>query len=196
MITTEAIFWTQIVSIVTFLSTLFYLYRVMVEQKEATIQLQKENIAFLKDQLTEAKSQSPDVLAQSLASRVRLFEEELKRLKRDKSFTDEQVKTKEEELNLAREEAEELTKKVMHARELLSDYLCPYCDAPLAQRSCQYTCVEDNYGREHDVEHEYKVFECGYELMDGTDTGPCKTYLAKVMLECSEHTTPIEDVAK
>lgn len=64
MITTETIFWTQIASIVGFVVALFALYRLLVDQKDATIQLQKENIAFLKDQLAEAKLQSPDVLAQ------------------------------------------------------------------------------------------------------------------------------------
>jgi len=59
MITTETIFWTQIASIVGFVVTLFVLYRLLVDQKDATIQLQKENISFLKDQLADAKSQSP-----------------------------------------------------------------------------------------------------------------------------------------
>ena len=65
MITTETIFWTQIASITGFVVALFALYRLLVDQKEATIQLQKENIVFLKDQLADAKLQSPDVLAQS-----------------------------------------------------------------------------------------------------------------------------------
>ena len=37
MITTEAVFWTQIVSIVGFVGAVFYLYRLLVEQKESTI---------------------------------------------------------------------------------------------------------------------------------------------------------------
>lgn len=69
IITTETVFWTQVASFITFVVALFILYRILVEQKEATIQLQKENIAYLKDQLTDAKSQSPDSLAQSLSTR-------------------------------------------------------------------------------------------------------------------------------
>ena len=65
----ESVFWTQVASFITFVVALFILYRLLVEQKEATIQLQKENIAYLKDQLTDAKSQSPDSLAQSLSTR-------------------------------------------------------------------------------------------------------------------------------
>jgi type II secretory pathway component PulM len=69
MITTELIFWTQIASVIGFVVLLFVLYRLLVDQKDATIQLQKENILYLKDQLADAKQQSPDVLAQSLAAR-------------------------------------------------------------------------------------------------------------------------------
>jgi hypothetical protein len=56
MITNEWIFSAQLVSIVTFVVTLFVLYRVLIQQKDATIQLQKENKAFLNDQLAESKS--------------------------------------------------------------------------------------------------------------------------------------------
>lgn len=178
MITTETVFWMQVASIIAFVVALFVLYRVLVEQKDATIQLQKENIAYLKDQLTEAKSKSPDVLAQSLASRVKLFEEELKRLEQDKSSTQEQVKAKEVELNQAREEAEELTKKVLRARELLSDFLCPHCGAPLAERAYHSESV-GYQGREIDVDHEYTAFECGYEIVDGEVRGECKSLIAK-----------------
>lgn len=177
-ITTETIFWTQIGSIIAFVFALFVLYRVLVEQKDATIQLQKENIAYLKDQLTEAKTQSPDVLAQSLASRVRYFEEELKRLEQDKSSTQEQVKAKETELKQAREEAEELTKRVLHARELLSDFLCPHCGAPLSERAYQSESVE-YHGREIDVDHEYTAYDCGYVIVDGEVRGECRNLIAK-----------------
>ena len=178
--TIETIFWTQIASIVGFVVALFILYRLLVQQKDATIQLQKENIAYLKDQLAEAKSQSPDVLAQKLATRVKLFEEEVKRLEQDKSSTQEQVKAKEAELNRAREEAEELTKKILHARELLSDFLCPHCGAPLAQRAYHSESVEYK-GREIDVDHEYTAFECGYEIVDGEVRGNCKNHVARTV---------------
>jgi DNA repair exonuclease SbcCD ATPase subunit len=177
-ITTETIFWTQVASIIAFVVALFILYRLLVEQKDATIQLQKENISYLKDQLTEAKSQSPDVLAQSLASRVKLLEEELNRLEQDNSSTNEQVKAKEAELNQARVKAEELTIKVLHAKELLKDFLCPHCGAPLAERAYHNESVEYQ-GREIDVDHEYTVFECGYEIVDGEVRGMCKNLHAK-----------------
>ena len=172
MITTDTIFWTQIGSAIAFITALFGLYRVMVQQKDATIQLQKENIAFLKDQLAEAKAQSPDALAQSLAGRVKLLEEELKRIEQDKSSTQEQIQAKEAELKEARLRAEELTKKIVHARELLKDFLCPYCGAPLTERTYQWESVEYK-GREIDVDHEYVAFDCGYELVDGKERNKC-----------------------
>ncbi|GLT23455.1 hypothetical protein GCM10007933_29210 [Zoogloea oryzae] len=171
--TIETIFWTQIASILGFLVTLFVLYRILVEQKEATIQTQKENIAYLKDQLAEAKSQSPDILAQKLANRVKLFEDEVKRLESDKSSTEEQIKAKEAELHNARTEAENLTKQVLSARELLSDFQCPHCGAPLAVREYHSELVEYQ-GREIDVEHDHSAYECGYSVVDGKPNSPCK----------------------
>ncbi len=174
MITTETIFWTQIASIIGFLVALFVLYRLLVDQKDATIQLQKENIAYLKDQLSEAKSQSPDVLAQSLSNRVKLLGEELARLHEDKTSTEVQVAAKEAELALARGQAEALTKQIVHARELLSDYLCPHCGAPLLERAYHLESVEYQ-GREMDVDHDWTTFECGFEVIDGMERHPCKT---------------------
>lgn len=174
MITTEIIFWTQIGSIVGFLLLLFVLYRLLVEKKEATIQLQRENIALLKDKLADAKLQSPDVLAQSLAGRVKLFEEELKRLEQDKFSTVEQVAAKEVELVQARSEAEAMTKKIVHARELLRDYLCPHCGALLVERAYHSEMVEYE-GRELDVDHDWSTFECGLEIVDGLEHHPCKS---------------------
>lgn len=166
IITTEIVFWMQVTSFITFVIALFVLYRVLVDKKDATIQLQKENIAYLKDQLTDVKSKSPDSLAQSLSDRIKLFEEELYRLKQDNTSTQGQIEAKETELKQAREEAEELTRKILHAKELLNDFLCPYCGAPLAQKTYQEEYTEHK-GYEFSVEHEYIVYECGYSILDG-----------------------------
>ena len=174
MITAELIFATQIVSMVGFVGAVFYLYRLLVDQKDSTIQLQKENIAYLKDQLADAKGQSPDVLAQSIRNRVSLFEEELKRLEQDKTSTQEQVAAKESELKRARSEAEDLTKKVAHARDLLKDFVCPCCGALLAEKAYDSESVEYQ-GRGIDVDHEYLAFECGYSVVDGQVRSLCRT---------------------
>ena len=181
MITGEVSSWTSIVAIIGFVVVLFVLYKLLVDQKSATIESQKENIAYLKDQLADAKAQSPDILAQTLTNRVAMLEGELKRLQRDNSSTQEQIKEKEAELDQARLQAEQLSKKVLHARELLKDYLCPYCGAPLSQKAYQSESVAYQ-GREFDVEHEYTTFECGYEIVDGEVRGQCGTYNTKPVL--------------
>jgi hypothetical protein len=173
LISNETIFWTQVGSIVAFVVALFVLYRLLVDQKDATIQLQKENIVYLKDQLADAKAQSPDLLAQSLTNRVNLLEGELSRLEQDKTATQDQIGAKEAELTATRTEMKALTKQVLHARTLLKDFLCPYCSAPLAEKAYHSESVEYE-GREVDVDHEYMAFECGYEVVDGKVRGLCK----------------------
>jgi DNA repair exonuclease SbcCD ATPase subunit len=173
-ISNETIFWTQVASIITFIAALFVLYRLLVDQKDATIELQKENISYLKDQLSDAKAQSPDLLAQCLTNRVNMLEGELSRLEQDKTATKDQISAKEAELTAARTEAEALIRQVLHARTLLRDFLCPKCGAPLAEK-VYHSQIVDYQGREVDLDHEYVAFECGYEVVDGNVLAPCKT---------------------
>ena len=170
--TNEIIFYTQITSIVIFIFTLFAVYRILVDQKDATIQLLKEKISILTEQLTEARSSTPDILAQSLSGRVNLLQAELGRLQEDNNSTQEQIKQKETELSIARLNAEKLTRQVSHAQELLQDFLCPHCDSALAQREYCSELVEHN-GRDIDIDHEYSLYECGYSVVDGTPSDPC-----------------------
>lgn len=171
--TNDVIFWTQIASIVVFVFSVFGLYRLLVDQKDATIQLLKETVSVLKDKLSEAQNSTPDVLAQSLSGRVRLLECELERLSQDKNANQELVHNKEEELRAVRQKAEELTKQVSLARELLTDFLCPHCGAALSAREYQSESVE-YMGRDVDVDHEYSEYECGYSVIDGNPHSPCK----------------------
>jgi hypothetical protein len=163
-ITTETIFWTQVASIIAYVVALFVVYRVLVEQKDATIQLKQEHIAYLKEQLVEAKSQSPDVLAQKLTSRMTLYEEEFRRLEQDNSSTQDQFKANEAELKQALLEAEELTKKMNDARKLLGGFFCPDCGLGLLESSCRSVSG---------VNHEYKEFLCGYKIVNGAVVGDC-----------------------
>lgn len=169
----EVIFWTQIASIVAFVISVFGLYRLLVDQKEATIQLLKETVSTLKDQLAEARSSTPDTLAQSLFSRVKLLEGELERLSNDKNANQELVHEKEEELRATRQKAEELTKQVLLAQKLLNYFLCPHCGGPLAVREYHSEMVEYQ-GRELDVDHDYSEYECGYAVLDGKERSPCR----------------------
>lgn len=168
----DVIFWTQIASIGAFVFSVFGLYRLLVDQKDATIQLLRETVTTLKDQLAEARNSTPDVLAQSLSGRVKLLEGELERLSQDKNANQELVHRKEEELRATRQKAEELTKQVSLARELLNDFLCPHCGSALTAREFHSELVEYQ-GRELDVDHEYSEYECGYSVLDGKPHSPC-----------------------
>lgn len=170
----EFIFWTQIASILGFVFAVFGLYKLLVAQKDSTIQLLKETVSTLKDQLAEARSSTPDVLAQTLSSRVKLLEGELERLSKDKGASLEIVREKEEELRLARHKAEELTKQVSVARDMLNDFLCPLCGSPLSVREYHSETVEYN-GREIDVDRDYTEFECGYSVLDGKPHSSCRS---------------------
>jgi len=172
VISNDVIFLTQVASILGFVVALFVLYRLLIDNKDATIQLQKENIAYLKDQVAETKAQTPDVLAQSLAGRVKVFEEELRRLTADKSSTEEQVQQTKDDLRRARTEAEQLTRKVAQASEMLREFQCPRCGAVLSSRTYHSETVEYK-GREIDVEHMISVFECGLMIVDDEERGQC-----------------------
>lgn len=172
MITNQIILFTQLASIVSFIVAVFIIYRLLVKQKEATIRLQEKQISFLKVRLANAESDVPDEVALALANRVKVYEEELQQIIADKSATEDEVNEKEEKLRQARSEAEELTTKIVYATELLSDYLCPACGAPMARREYQNESMEYG-GPEIDVDHEYKLFECGLEVIDGTQSSKC-----------------------
>lgn len=169
----ETIFWTQIASIIGFFGTLFVLYHLLVKQKEATIQTQKENIVYLKHKLDDAKLQSTDYLNERLDKRVKSLESEMSRLENDKTSTEEQITAKELELHRARTESENLTKQVLSAREVLSNFQCPDCGASLVEMTSHSESVEYNC-REIDIDHEYTAFECGYALHNGEVRRECK----------------------
>lgn len=172
--TNNVIFLTQIGSILALVFSIFGLYRLLVEQKDATIQLLKETVSTLKDQLADARSCTPDVLAQTLSGRVKLLEGELERLSHDKGANLEVMHTKEDELRATRQKAEKLTMQISLARELLNDFLCPHCSSALATREMHSESVEYQ-GRELDVDHEYSEYECGYSVLGGKPHSPCKS---------------------
>jgi hypothetical protein len=169
----EILFYTQLGSIVAFIVALFVLYRVLVSQKDATIQLLKEKAGFLEQKLSHAEKQKPDALAKSLSERVDSLNQEIERLSRDKDTNQSTIAKKECELDLIKREADDLSRQISNARELMSEYFCPHCKAPMAERSYHSESVEYN-GRDVDIDHEYVVFECGLTLHDGTESNSCK----------------------
>ncbi|WP_321368313.1 hypothetical protein [uncultured Desulfuromusa sp.] len=169
----ETIFYTQIGSIVGFIIALFVLYRVLVSAKDAKIELLKEKILGLREALESQKETSPDILADRYSKRVKLLTEELERLAEDQSTNEAEIKTKENQLIEERQKLTELEAQMERAQELMSEYFCPYCKAPMEIRQFHSELVCYG-GRELDVDHEFVVFECGLELADGRESRPCK----------------------
>lgn len=165
-------FYLPIASIVVFVFALFGIYRTLVSQKDAAIQaLEKEN-GFLKLQLVQAKLQSPDVVAQALASRIALLSEELSRLESDTAVRAEAIKDKQCELERAKSELDDLRAQVARAEHLFSDFSCPKCKALMDSRE-QYTQVVQYMDDGVDIEHEIIRYRCGYEMIDGAEVASC-----------------------
>lgn len=164
------------------------LYRVLINQKDATIQLLKEKSDYLSRLLRDASQNSPDALAKSLSDRVKILDEEIERLSNDKERNQEQILIKEKELDAVREEAEELSRKIAKAHELMEEFFCPTCGAPMAERTYQSESVEYQ-GRELDIDHEYIAYECGYTIVDGTEESSCKGNEPKAKSKFSNENT-------
>ena len=167
--TNEIIFMTQIASILSFIIVLFVLYRVLISQKDATIQLLKEKIDYLKDQLTNAKDNAPDKIAKNLSDRIHILNEELEWLSTDKKKNEELIKKKEEDLKHVQEDIGKLKDQLENAQDIVSEFLCPLCKARMALHA---------FSPQHDMGQDYEIevigFDCGYTTTDGREEYPCK----------------------
>jgi hypothetical protein len=170
---TTVIFWTQIGSLLAFATALFALYRILVATKDATIQLLNEKVLSLEGKLADARAESPDVLAGKLAQRITLLSEELERLSMDLDKNAGAIAGKELELETAREELSNLQEKMERAQELMGEFFCPYCKAPMQTREYHSELFEQD-GREYDVDHEWVEYECGLTFADGEERSPCR----------------------
>ena len=167
--TNEIIFITQIASIISFIVALFVLYRVLVSKKDATIQLLKEKIDYLKEQLTNAQENTPDKIAKKLSDRIHIITEELERLSTDKEKNEELIKRKEEDLKHVQEDLERLKDQLEEAQDIVSEFLCPFCKARMAFHE-----FHPQHSRGQDYEIEVIGFDCGYTTTDGREEHPCK----------------------
>jgi len=182
--TNEVIFWTQIATILCFIVTLFVLYRVLVGTKDATIELLKEKISNLEEQLLDAKAARPDALLEKYSKRVKLLTEEIERLSKDRDQNEAVIQKREKQLLETKEGLSQLKKIIERARELLSELSCPYCKAPLLIR--EYHSEPVRYGgRELDDEHEIVEYECGLRFEDGEETHPCSGTGSNIDLDIS-----------
>ncbi len=169
--TNEVLFFTQIASIVAFIAALFVLYRLLVSQKDATIGLLKEKNEFLSVRLAEAKECSPDVLVENLSKRVKITSEEIERLNNDRDANQQLIEEKESELHILQSQLTQLETQVASAQDILKDFLCPHCGAPMETKEQVYGYVG---GREIDADAECVTYECGLTIKDGREERPCE----------------------
>lgn len=169
---TELATYTQIASPLLFLVALFGIYRSLASQKDATIQALKEQLELVRLQLKQAADNTPDIAVEVLSKRVRNVSEELSRLHKDNEASGERVVKKERELASANEDLGKLRAQIARAEELLEDFSCPQCRAPMISRQFAWESIEYQ-GREIDIDHEQVLYECGLEIVDGKETTKC-----------------------
>jgi CII-binding regulator of phage lambda lysogenization HflD len=85
VVSIETIFYTQIASIIAFIVALFVLYRVLVQSKDATIEMQKSQISFLETKIKNLSETSPDILLQRYEKRTTLLTDELEKAEQEKA---------------------------------------------------------------------------------------------------------------
>jgi hypothetical protein len=164
---TDVIFYTQLISIIAFIGALFVPYKVLVAQKDASIELLKQEIEALKRKLGDAESQSPDVLVTALSSRVEIAKAEILRFKQDGDAHLIEISEKETQLH-------RLEEKLTVLLELIEDseLVCPKCKSPLAMRG-SHTIYGHINGHECDADIEYLEYECGFATDGGEEKSPC-----------------------
>lgn len=167
--TNDIIFFTQLVSIIVFVFTVFGLYRLLVNQKDAVIQVQKKQVEFLKLQLESAKSSSPDILVDRFSKRIDMLKKELESLASDHDTRKEVLAKKEQEISHYEVEMNKLNQQIIQAKELLEDFTCPYCESPMVEHTFNSELVGHI-----DVDHEYIAYECGLTIVDNYEKSPCK----------------------
>ncbi len=168
----DIIFITQLGTIIGFIGAVFVLYRILVKQKDSVIELLKEKNSYLQLKLEEKFHQSPDMLVESVSARIKLLTEEIQRLKEDKENNQQIVLKKSEELATSHKELNKLHTQIARAEELMEEFFCPMCKAPMISREFGWESVEHN-GREIDVDHEHVLYECGLEFIDGVEGTKC-----------------------
>ncbi|MBL7143308.1 MAG: hypothetical protein ISS76_03665 [Phycisphaerae bacterium] len=167
------IFYVQMASLLAYIITLFGLYKLLVSSKDATIETLKARIEQLKEVLELEEKTSPDVLAEKLSNRIKIYGDELKKLSKDQQANQEVIKTKQAELADARNELEVLETQMEEAQEILKEFLCPYCKAPMTIHDYGYELVWHEE-RDCEVEHETIAYECGLKIYDGKEERPCR----------------------
>ena len=159
--TNDIIFYTQIASVIGYIGAVLGLYRLLVSQKDARIDLLNERIKSQAEKIAELDKQTPDALVTALSKRVKESKEEIERMLADDSSNREAIRQKEAELVATKGKLDQLSTLIKD-----SDFLCPDCGAPLIGRASQQISGYVN-GREVDAEIEYMEYGCGLVMEDG-----------------------------
>jgi chromosome segregation ATPase len=164
----EVLFYTQIFSIISYIGALFYVYRVLVSQKDSTIELLKEKNDFLKNKIDELKENSPGILVERLTTRINGLENELIRLSKDEEKNQKVIEEKEKQLEEERNKLNKLNEQIENFKDIANEYFCPNCGSPLLARE-YHTEVKQGI----DIDHEFVEYECGREEIDGNVISGC-----------------------
>ncbi|MDO7903391.1 hypothetical protein ACE1YR_14275 [Pseudomonas sp. K1(2024)] len=169
--TTEIISMGQAAAIIGFISAVFGLYRILVQKKDAVIQLLKERLAQKDEQIAALQAQTPDTFVSILNDRIKVTQDEICRLKADEDTHRSEIKLKVEELQGIQGKLSVLSDLI---RE--SDLICPHCGDPLAGRH-----VHTIYGgRDGEQEADILIsnYECGYSIADdGKELSRCQHHV-------------------
>lgn len=164
----DVIFFTQLASIVIFILALFGIYRSLVSQKDAVIELLREKLKLQEDKIKDLLAQSPDNLVKTLSDRIEITVKEIERLKIDRGKHRKEIEEKETKLNKLKEQLDALAELITD-----TDLVCPKCNSPLSQR---VSIPMHGYvgGREVEADEEFSEYECGFALRGGLEVSPCK----------------------
>ena len=104
---------------------------------------------------------------------IKIHDDEFKKLSKDQQANQEAIKTKQAELADTRNELEVLETQMEEVQEILKEFLCPYCKAPMTIHDYGSELVWHE-GRDCEVEHETIIYDCGLEIYDGKETRLCR----------------------
>lgn len=165
--TNNLIFYTQLASILVFLTATFTLYRLLVDQKDSVIQLLKERLADKEAKILKLESQTPDAITAALSSRIEIALKEIARLREDDGRHEDEIERKEGELHVLKGRLTELSALIVD-----SDLICNKCGAPLSPRAVQPVYGHVG-GHEVEADIEFVEYECGRALQDGLEVAKC-----------------------
>jgi len=158
--TVEILFLTQIASIIAYVGSVFFLYRLLVSQKDAVIEALKAKNDMLDERIKQLEAQTPDALVHALSSRVEITKKEIEALSEDGVKHSKQIQEKERDLDKLRNEVRTLSHLLKE-----TELVCPYCQSLLTRREW-HTLHGEIDGREVEADIEYIEYACGYATND------------------------------